>query len=514
MKRRPRLYLIIIDIFILLSSFTLSILLKKGATLSSYYQDQYLIFYGVLLLLWLIISFTKGKFNTKKKTSLQVFLHIIKLNAVILGFAALLMYSFRLLEYSRFIVLGTIIIATIFEYLLAYIQYLLQHTKLGEHETKPHKHYGISHRKKQKSSSELPALGVKDKKIIPSSHIVDTIKAEAGEDVYHFLNEHLNLNTPDYIILATTTRFNIDRLPDNYYKHIINLKRVNDIRYVNKFFESINAKIPYNGIFVGCVETKNERKKRLLKKYPPGLNIIYYSLDFIVKRIFPKFSISKQIYFLMTRGENRVISEAEILGRLYSCGFELILKKEITGHLFFVAKKTGEPAFDETPTYGPFIKLPRIGKNGKLIYVFKLRTMHPYAEYIQDYVYKTNALQEGGKFSNDFRVTTLGKFFRKTWLDEFPMIINLLKGEMKIIGVRPLSQHYFNLYSEELQKKRVQYKPGLIPPFYADLPETLEDIQNSELNYLNQYDRHPFKTDTRYLFKAIYNIVFKKKRSC
>jgi lipopolysaccharide/colanic/teichoic acid biosynthesis glycosyltransferase len=441
-------------------------------------------------------------------------MHIIKLNAVILAFAALLMYSFRLLEYSRFIVLGTIIIATFFECILASVQYLLQHTKLGEHEAGPKKHIGKSHRKKQKHPSALPALGVKDKKIEPSSHIIDTIKSEAGDEVYHFLNEHLDLNTPDYIILATTTRFNIDRLPDNYYKNVINLKRVNDIRYVNKFFESVNAKIPNNGMFIGCVETKDERKKRLLKKYPPVLNVIYYSLDFIVKRVFPKFSISKQIYFLMTRGENRVISEAEVLGRLYSCGFELLIKKEIIGHLFFVAKKTGEPAFDETPTYGPFIKLPRIGKNGKLIYVFKLRTMHPYAEYIQDYVYKTNALQEGGKFSNDFRVTTLGKFFRKTWLDEFPMIINLLKGEMKLIGVRPLSQHYFNLYSNELQKKRIQYKPGLIPPFYVDLPQTLEEIQQSELNYLNQYDRHPFKTDMRYLFKAIYNIVFKKKRSC
>jgi lipopolysaccharide/colanic/teichoic acid biosynthesis glycosyltransferase len=128
-------------------------------------------------------------------------------------------------------------------------------------------------------------------------------------------------------------------------------------------------------------------------------------------------------------------------------------------------------------------------------------------------MYKVNDLQEGGKFNNDFRVTTLGKFFRKTWMDELPMIINLLKGEMKIVGVRPLSKHYFSLYSKELQEKRIKYKPGLIPPFYVDLPSTLEEIQQSELTYLYEYENCPFRTDMHYFFKALYNILIKKKRS-
>jgi len=60
--------------------------------------------------------------------------------------------------------------------------------------------------------------------------------------------------------------------------------------------------------------------------------------------------------------------------------------------------------------------------------------MHPYSEYLQSYIYEQNKLQEGGKFANDFRVTTLGKCMRKLWIDELPMFINLFKGQLKIVG--------------------------------------------------------------------------------
>ena len=123
------------------------------------------------------------------------------------------------------------------------------------------------------------------------------------------------------------------------------------------------------------------------------------------------------------------------------------------------------------------------------------------------------SLKEGGKFKHDFRVTTVGRIMRKFWLDELPMLINLIKGDMKIVGVRPLSKHYFSLYSKELQEKRTKFKPGLVPPFYADNPKTLEEIEASEMKYLEKYEKHPFRTDVSYFFKSFYNIIFKNKRS-
>jgi lipopolysaccharide/colanic/teichoic acid biosynthesis glycosyltransferase len=139
--------------------------------------------------------------------------------------------------------------------------------------------------------------------------------------------------------------------------------------------------------------------------------------------------------------------------------------------------------------------------------------MHPYAEYLQEYIYEQNNLKDGGKFKDDFRITSWGRFFRKFWIDELPMAINFLKGEIKLVGVRPLSEQYLSLYSDELKQKRIQAKPGLVPPFYADLPVSLDDIMQSELKYLNLYNQHPFKTDCSYFLKAVKNIVFKRART-
>ena len=176
-------------------------------------------------------------------------------------------------------------------------------------------------------------------------------------------------------------------------------------------------------------------------------------------------------------------------------------------------KKNGRPSYDLNPTYGVFVKLQRVGKEGSMIRVYKLRTMHPYAEYLQKYIYEKNNLDKGGKYKNDFRVTTLGRLMRALWIDELPMLFNLLKREVKLVGVRPLSMQYYSLYGKELQERRLRYKPGLIPPFYADMPKTIEEIQDSEIRYLDAYDKSPWRTDIRYFRRAAFNIIFKKARS-
>jgi hypothetical protein len=56
-------------------------------------------------------------------------------------------------------------------------------------------------------------------------------------------------------------------------------------------------------------------------------------------------------------------------------------------------------------------------------------------------------------------------------------------------------------------------KPGLLPPFYADMPKTLEEIMDSERKYIGQYKEHPLKTDIKYFFRILKNIIFHGKRS-
>ncbi len=362
-------------------------------------------------------------------------------------------------------------------------------------------------------NNDIEMLDTRDEMPDCDEEIRELVLNEVGQEAFHFFMQHVPMQAHRCMIVSTTTKFNIDKISKEKYQNIINLKRINDIRYINKFFESVNSKIPVGGIYINSVETYITRKARILKRFVRPLNWIIYTIDVFVTRVLPKIPFTKKLYFFITKGYGRVLSRAETFGRLYSCGFEVVDERLVNNEIFFVARKIKDPVFDNNPTYGPLIRLKRYGKGGKLFNVYKLRTMHAYSEYLQQYIYDRNALDEGGKFKDDFRITTEGRFFRKFWLDELPMFINVMKGQMKIVGVRPLSRHYFSLYSEELKEKRIKHKPGLVPPFYADMPKTLEEIMASEMRYLEAYEKHPFKTDFRYFFKAMHNIFIKRARS-
>jgi lipopolysaccharide/colanic/teichoic acid biosynthesis glycosyltransferase len=341
-----------------------------------------------------------------------------------------------------------------------------------------------------------------------------TIRENSGQPVLNFLNKNVDLGCGNTFVFASSDPLLLKFQPQYQYSTIIQLERLNNILGVNKMFATANEKLPDDGLFICCFETKSTNKERLLNRYKKGLNYIIYCFDFVYKRIIPKVFISHKLYYFITGGKNRVFSKAEILGRLYYCGFKVINQRKIGKLTYVVAQRIHQPELILQKNYGPLIRLHRYGKNGEAFEVYKMRTMHPYSEYLQAYIYEHNNLKAGGKFNRDIRITTLGGIMRKYWLDELPSIFNLMKGEMKLVGVRPLSQQYFSLYTKELQEKRTKYKPGLLPPFYADMPHTLEEIETSELTYLNSCEtKGVFMTDLHYFFKILDSILIKNARS-
>jgi len=340
------------------------------------------------------------------------------------------------------------------------------------------------------------------------------IKRTSGEQGLRFLRKNIQLEGGNTFVYSSKDPSILKYLPVYQFSAIIQLEKLNNIRGINKMLALANEILPEDGIFTCCYESKSTYKKIKLGKLPLGINYLVYSFDFLFKRVFPKLIFTRWFYFVFSGCKNRILSKAEVLGRLYCCGFKIEEVKKIGNLNYVLARRIKQPEVYKRKTYGPLIRLKRFGKNGKAFEVYKMRTMHPYSEYLQTYIFEKNNLQDGGKFNKDIRITTLGKYMRKYWLDEIPMILNLLKGEMKLVGVRPLSQQYFNLYSKELQDKRVKFKPGLLPPFYADMPKTLEEIQQSEMRYLKLCeDKSVITTDILYLFLIFKNILFKKARS-
>ncbi len=282
---------------------------------------------------------------------------------------------------------------------------------------------------------------------------------------------------------------------------------------INLHLDRINQELnnSNNIYYIGLVETLDDWKKKKTYLKKPILGKFFRLLFFLVYRILPKFKWYNTITFNRSK---RLFSKAEILGRFVYNGFEICNFLQTNANLhFFILKRKTYP-LKQTTFEGVILKLNRIGKKGKIFKVYKLRTMHPYSEYLHEYMINNHGFNEKGKIKNDFRTAKWAKLLRKYWIDELPQIINLLKFEMKLVGVRPVSESYFNSLPKEIQEKRIQHKPGCIPPYIAhDFGTTKESVLEAELVYMDKKSKNPYSTDIKYFFVSIYNIVFKGKRS-
>ncbi len=112
---------------------------------------------------------------------------------------------------------------------------------------------------------------------------------------------------------------------------------------------------------------------------------------------------------------------------------------------------------------GPVIfRQKRAGKNGRPFTMYKFRSMHTDAEMRQSELIAYNQMQGPVfKIDKDPRITAFGKFLRKTSIDEFPQLLNVLKGEMSLVGPRPLPIYEVEQFESTAQRRRLSMKPGL-----------------------------------------------------
>ncbi len=345
--------------------------------------------------------------------------------------------------------------------------------------------------------------------------IRQSVLSVTTEEDYRMLLDKARLDSRQTKAICDRNRFAFLQIPDYQYKTLVDLTLLNDAKGINRRFCIVNQKLPDGGRYVCCYRPQEYIKSKILAKYPWGINWIVYTLYFFQKRVVPRLALTSRLYYDVTKGRKRMLSKTEVLGRLYYCGFEV---DEIVpmGHIEYVfAHRHSQPyPQEQLKVYGPLIKLPRVCKNKEIKYFYKTRTMHPYAEYIQKYVFDSRGgMDIADKSNDDWRITTWGKFMRKYWLDELPMLINWFKGDVKLVGVRPLSRTMFDTYPKWLQDKRTLCKPGLIPPFYIDHPQTFDELFASEDKYLTEYLAHPFRTDCKYFFLTMKSILTRKTHS-
>lgn len=153
---------------------------------------------------------------------------------------------------------------------------------------------------------------------------------------------------------------------------------------------------------------------------------------------------------------------------------------------------------------GPiFYTQERVGKNGEVFAIYKFRSMTIDAE-------KDGLPQWAQK--NDPRVTTLGKFLRKTHLDEVPQFWNVLSGDMSLVGPRPEREYFVLQLTKELPyyRRRLKVRPGITGLYQAMVhkyDENMDDVRNKLKHDLLYIESMSFRLDLKILFRTAYMMI-------
>ena len=167
---------------------------------------------------------------------------------------------------------------------------------------------------------------------------------------------------------------------------------------------------------------------------------------------------------------------------------------------------TAIPLLIESP--GPLIfKQQRVGKNGRIFNIYKLRSMYTDAEKRKAELMASNKMNGFMfKMDNDPRITKVGKFIRKTSIDELPQFWNVLKGDMSLVGTRPPTIDEFDKY-ESHHKRRLSMRPGITGMWQvsgrSDI-QNFEEVVQLDCEYIDNWS--PL-LDIKILFKTVWVVL-------
>ncbi|PNV60587.1 sugar transferase [Clostridium sp. chh4-2] len=163
---------------------------------------------------------------------------------------------------------------------------------------------------------------------------------------------------------------------------------------------------------------------------------------------------------------------------------------------------------------GPAIfKQVRIGRNGRRFCIYKFRSMYMDAEERKKELMKKNEMKGlMFKIKDDPRITKVGKFLRKTSLDEFPQFFNVLKGDMSLVGTRPPTEDEFLQY-EEHHKRRLSLKPGITGLWQVSGRSDIHDFEEVVSLDLEYIDKWSIWLDIRLLIQTVYVVLFHRGAS-
>ena len=263
--------------------------------------------------------------------------------------------------------------------------------------------------------------------------------------------------------------------------------------------------LPLDEVFIGSAEYPEEKKGRLIRGFEEMGVTCHYNLGIFDGTStkgqvgnFGDFTVVTYSAFHSSYKRQLIKRLMDIAGGLAGSALTLVLMPFLA-----VAIKLDSP--------GPVLfSQTRIGRNGRRFKIYKFRSMYADAEARKKELERENQVKGlMFKMENDPRVTKVGRFLRKTSLDEFPQFFNVLLGDMSLVGTRPPTEDEFEKYNL-YYRRRISMTPGLTGLWQVSGRSDIDDFDEVVKLDLKYIDNWSLTLDLKILAKTVAVVLFGK----
>ena len=263
--------------------------------------------------------------------------------------------------------------------------------------------------------------------------------------------------------------------------------------------------LPLDEVFIGSAEYPEEKKGRLIRGFEEMGVTCHYNLGIFDGTStkgqvgnFGDFTVVTYSAFHSSYKRQLIKRLMDIAGGLAGSALTLVLMPFLA-----VAIKLDSP--------GPVLfSQTRIGRNGRRFKIYKFRSMYADAEARKKELERENQVKGlMFKMENDPRVTKVGRFLRKTSLDEFPQFFNVLLGDMSLVGTRPPTEDEFEKYNL-YYRRRISMTPGLTGLWQVSGRSDIDDFDEVVKLDLKYIDNWSLTLDLKILARTVAVVLFGK----
>lgn len=268
----------------------------------------------------------------------------------------------------------------------------------------------------------------------------------------------------------------------------------------------VSRQMPLDLVFMYLPHVEMEHVRELILDFETMGVTVHYNAEIRELNLEGKSAGSFAGYSVMTFSLQYMDYRRVLLKRLMDIAGGLV------GSIFTVILTPFLALAIKIESRGPvFFSQIRIGKNGRRFKIYKFRSMYVDAEERKKELQAQNEMGDNlmFKMENDPRITHVGKFIRKTSLDEFPQFFNVLKGDMSLVGTRPPTEDEFEQYNN-YYRRRMSITPGLTGMWQVKgrgVVTEFEDVVKYDLEYIDNWSLH---LDVKILFQTIGVVLLRK----